>query len=252
MKKATKIRIVLSLIGIIVGAFLISDTLRILATGYDNSKLFSALFGGGLLSFVFIENLLALKFQLYAKILRMIFIIFMISFVIVEGLIIFTSSKKPNSADVVIVLGAGVRPSGPSPLLRMRLDEAYDFLIENPETICIVTGGQGPNEHDSEAAVMAKYLEEKGLDSDRIIIENKATNTIENFTFSKALLDEYFSDRDYKTVYVTNGFHVYRSGLIAKKSGLKADGLAADTLPGLQLNYHIREYCSLIVYWLLR
>ena len=48
--------------------------------------------------------------------------------------------------DYIIVLGAQVRKDGPSPVLKYRLDKAVEYLNENPDTVCIVSGGQGSNE----------------------------------------------------------------------------------------------------------
>ena len=43
----------------------------------------------------------------------------------------------------MIVLGAQVHADKPSVVLKYRLDEAILYLNENPETVCIVAGGQG-------------------------------------------------------------------------------------------------------------
>ncbi len=56
-----------------------------------------------------------------------------------------------------------MKAHGPSRVLQMRLDKAYDYLTENPDTIVIVSGGQGPDEHVSEAQGMYDYLVEKGI-----------------------------------------------------------------------------------------
>jgi len=73
---------------------------------------------------------------------------------------------------------------------------------------------------------------------------------MENFSYSKILLDDYFQGADYSTVYVTNSFHVYRSGLIAEKVGLSVQGLSSPTFPNVQVNFYLREFCSLIYFWL--
>ena len=48
--------------------------------------------------------------------------------------------------------------NGPSRALQLRLDTAYDYLVENPDTIVIVSGGKGSNEPVSEAQGMYEYL----------------------------------------------------------------------------------------------
>ena len=70
-------------------------------------------------------------------------------------------SKENQNLDYLIVLGAQVRENGPSTILRYRLDAAISYLQENPETICIVSGGQGVNEPFSEAEGMLNYLVSK-------------------------------------------------------------------------------------------
>lgn len=71
--------------------------------------------------------------------------------------------KGETNLDYVIVLGTQIHESGPSIVLKYRLDAAVLYLNENPGTICIVSGGQGKNEPYSEAEGMAKYLIEKGI-----------------------------------------------------------------------------------------
>lgn len=74
----------------------------------------------------------------------------------------FNDRGKPG-ADAVIVLGAQVRSSGPSTILKYRLDAAAAYIRENPDAVCIVSGAQGRNEPFTEAQGMADYLEEQGV-----------------------------------------------------------------------------------------
>ena len=68
-------------------------------------------------------------------------------FVGVEGMILRAATLDPASGlDYVIVLGAHVRSTGPSRALALRLDAALDYAADNPDTIFIVSGGQGSNE----------------------------------------------------------------------------------------------------------
>lgn len=57
------------------------------------------------------------------------------SFLIIEGLIISQMHVAgPDNLDYLIVLGAQVYKNGPSPVLKFRLDKAYEYLSANPET----------------------------------------------------------------------------------------------------------------------
>lgn len=164
-------------------------------------------------------------------------------FVVVEACILSGFGKKGEAdLDYIIVLGAQVRKSGPSRVLRYRLDKAIEYLNENPETICIVSGGQGVNEHISEAEGMAEYLKEKGIPSERIVLENKSINTAQNISNSKALMEE-----DASVGIVTNDFHVFRALQIAKKQGLEnVCGIAADSNRLYLLTNMVREFFAMI------
>ncbi|MGN0362367.1 MAG: YdcF family protein [Bilifractor sp.] len=151
--------------------------------------------------------------------------------------------KGKSRLDTIIVLGAQVRTSGPSRVLRSRLDTASDYLKENPETICIVSGGQGPNEPCTEAEAMKKYLVGKGIPEGRILEENKSESTLENLEYSSKLLDR---DRDSIGI-VTNDFHVFRSMRLAKKDGYRnVCGIAAPSNPLYLPNNMLRECLGIV------
>ncbi len=140
-------------------------------------------------------------------------------------------------ADYLIVLGCQVNGTEPSRMLRQRLTAAVEYLNTYPESIAIVTGGQGPGEDISEAACMYNCLTAAGIDSSRIRMEDKATSTMENLRFSLELLGESAS-----VAIVSNEFHLYRAGQMAEKLGLEAKLIPADTqLPILLASYSLRE-----------
>lgn len=162
----------------------------------------------------------------------------------VEGLILtqYRAVPKPG-ADYVIILGAQWKPEGPSDGLRRRLDKAVEYLNANPDTVVIVSGGQGSNEPISEAAGMRQYLVDIGVSDERILMEDASTSTLENLVFSSRMLDKE-TDR---VVIVTNNFHVFRSLRIAEKQGYKnVEGLAAGTETGMVPNNLLREFLAVM------
>lgn len=176
--------------------------------------------------------------------------VFLISFIICSIALWTSSSKKPApGADAIIALGAGLNGENVSRTLAYRLEAAHGYATANPDCIVVVSGGQGPNEAVTEASAMKKYLIGLGIDEQRIIEEDKSTSTMENFQFSKSLLDARLPSADYRIVYVTNGFHTLRAGLIAEQCGLDAEGLSAESYPWLLPNFYIREYFSIIKYF---
>ena len=156
----------------------------------------------------------------------------------------------PASADAVIVLGCGVRGTRVSLTLQYRLDAAIVYLEENPGTLVVVSGGQGPGELIPEAEAMALYLADHGIAPTRILLEDTSLSTLENFTNSKALLDQHFT-HPYRVVFVTSRFHVYRAGRTAAALGLSADGLGSKILWYIAPNDYLRESIAVAAYALL-
>lgn len=153
------------------------------------------------------------------------------------------AATPPAGMDRLVVLGAGLRPDGyPSETLRFRLEAALRYMDENPETTCIVSGGQGFGEPLTEADAMAEYLVARGMDESRITKEELSTTTAENVLNSSELIEPGAS-----VAVVTNDFHLYRALRIAEKNGLPgAHGLAARTNP-LYLPHATLRECAAIV-----
>ena len=152
-------------------------------------------------------------------------------------------SKGEDNLDYIVVIGAQVKANGPSVALRYRLDRAVSYLEENKNTVCIVSGGQGYNEHISEAECMETYLVEHGIEKERIIKEDKSTNTCENFEYSMKVVNL----KDKRVGVVTNNFHMYRALKIAKKCGIKnAYGIAAGSVKSYLPNNLFREVLAVV------
>lgn len=192
-------------------------------------------------------------FTIYKK-MGLVFYVFIAIAVLV--LIIFCgmiagkfTSKGTQNLDYIIVLGAQVLEDGPSVVLKYRLDAAIDYLNDNPNTICIVSGGQGANEPFPEAEGMAEYLLDKGIEEHRILLEDKSINTAENIQNSKVLMEEPYNG----VGIVTNNFHVFRAVQIAKAQGLEGVwGVAADSNVLYLPNNVLRECCGILKDWLMR
>jgi len=199
----------------------------------------------GLLSFLLSRRKLLRKLPRAFKIIVVIgFVAGVLCFGIVEGFICSRfSAKAQPGADYVIVLGAQWKNSGPSYVLKKRLDKALEYLEANPDTYVIVSGGQGSDEPISEAQGMYEYLMAAGIEKERILQEDKSTSTYENLYNSAALLDM-ANDR---VVLVTNNFHVFRGEKIAKKMGYAhIEGLAASSYPAMLPNNMLREFLGVI------
>ncbi|MGN0317705.1 MAG: YdcF family protein [Lachnospira sp.] len=160
-------------------------------------------------------------------------------FIILEALIINGMSKKcPEKCDYMIVLGCKIRGDHITKSLRRRLEAACEYANDNPETIIIVSGGKGPDENLSEAQAMRDYLVEHGISDERIIMEDKSTDTNENMMYSK----EYIADSDASVAIVTSNFHLFRSIRIARHQGINnVYGIPSPSDKVLFINYMVRE-----------
>jgi vancomycin permeability regulator SanA len=152
--------------------------------------------------------------------------------------------------DYLIILGCYIGKKGKLlPLLRARLNRAMRFAWEQEITtgksICFVpSGGQGSDEVMSEGSAMEMYLLSHSAEENEIIAEKESRNTYENFLFSGKLIEK--QKKDAKITYITTNYHVLRSGMIAKKAGLNAEGLASNTKWYYWPNGFIREYIAIL------
>ena len=157
-----------------------------------------------------------------------------------------TTADEITDDTVIIVYGAGLRHDGyPDKALAKRLDKALE-LAENNESRIIVSGGQGYDEPCTEAFAMKRYLVEKGLSEDRIILEERAADTKENVRFSRELIEEMGDGTD-KIVSVSNKFHVPRIRLLCAMNGFDSEVSAADDPAGMTVFASlVREYMSYV------
>lgn len=194
-----------------------------------------------------ILHLLSKKKPRLAKTLRRILTaglcLLFVAAAITEGFILHASKgSKETQCDYLIVLGAGVNGTTPSLSLQERLNTAYDYLLTHPDTICVVSGGQGPGEDITEAACMYNYLTLRGISPERILTEDKSTSTRENLLFSKAIIDGDAGESPTRVAILSAEYHLFRAKLMARDQGLEPILIPARTSwLSLRVNYFLRE-----------
>lgn len=168
-----------------------------------------------------------------------------------SGLMLSVQANTPPENVPVIVLGAQVyseEKMGVS--LTGRINAAYDYLLDNPQSSCIVTGGQGGDEPCPEALTEKNVLVKMGIDEERIFLEDRSHNTRENLVFAKEIAEEQGLGEE--VAVVTQGFHMYRATQLAKAAGFTPYSLVAETDPLLFPEYYGRELLSLTKWWVER
>lgn len=151
---------------------------------------------------------------------------------------------------IMVILGCQINPWGPSVLLQDRLDKALDYLEDHPDMTVVVSGGQGPDEHISEAQCMYDYLTEHGVDEAQILLEDRSSNTVENLRYTMELLADEGYDTTADMVVVSNGFHLTRVRMLWSRVCGGDDNLSTLAAPSShvpsRLKMYIREPLALV------
>ncbi|MBO5031106.1 MAG: YdcF family protein [Lachnospiraceae bacterium] len=171
-----------------------------------------------------------------------------LSVITMTAFMIKAANTKPEKNATVIVLGCKVYDKSPSMMLAERLDAAIEYLNANPESVCIVSGGQGADENISEAECMYHYLSEHGIASERIYQEDQSTSTRENLKFSYDIIQ--INGFNENIAIVTNEFHEYRAGMIAGELGLSYGAVCGKTAIWLFPTYYVRELFAILFEWI--
>ena len=178
-------------------------------------------------------------------------------FVVVISMIAYEAWQQPTQgADYLVVLGARVRGDRITSLLRYRLDAALDYLSDNPDTMVVVSGGQGPGENLSEAEAMQNYLVDHGIAAERILLDDESLNTDQNIENSIALIQDRQKMTGQHIVIVSNGFHLFRATRIIEKQlseeepsgNMTVEGLGAPTKWYVVPNSYAREVLAVVKY----
>jgi uncharacterized SAM-binding protein YcdF (DUF218 family) len=173
----------------------------------------------------------------------------MIIGVIIAGMIAAKYVPEPDK-DFLIILGCGLNKNGkPTPLLQGRIDRALEFdqyqrKTTGKQLTFITSGGQGPDEIVSESSAMKQYLMEHGIPESRIIEEDRSVNTHQNMLFSKEKIMAV--NPEGKIAFATTNYHVFRSGLHARRVKMKALGMGSPTKWYFWPNAAVREFVGLL------
>ncbi len=215
MKSENRISFVLRLMLVAVGAAAtVNGIVLCFTSNFNIGNLLTLLLGTVLLVWGMFAKQLARKLPVWFKLCfcaGLAVLVSMVSFLLCFG----TSDTITAKEDAIIVLGAAIHGERPSLTLRDRLDTALEYHSKNPDAFIVVSGGKGPQESITEALAMERYLLENGVSQERIIKEEKATSTYENFIYSKEILDKRLG-KDYSVAFISNEYHIYRAQGIAK------------------------------------
>lgn len=163
------------------------------------------------------------------------------------------SPQQVPPVQSIVVLGSGTLDGHPRPVLAARLDQAAQLARLQPQALVAVCGGVDWGEKESEAEVMARYLQQRhGIVAQRLVLEKLSTSTELNLKLSRPLLAERGVAADAPMAMVSSDFHLMRAMDIAKRQDLpQVYPVAADTPLATRFNAWLREYFAMASSWLL-
>ena len=155
-----------------------------------------------------------------------------------------------TESDVIIVLGARVKPDGVlSNSLQYRLEKAMEVYEAGYARRFIVCGAKGSDEPVDEATAMREYLLERGVPAEDVFTDPVSVNTRQNLINALAIMQE---QDMHSAIIVTNAYHVARAKALASDLGIEALGASAKMPRGLRIPWkmRLREALSWINYLL--
>jgi len=123
--------------------------------------------------------------------------------------------------DAVLVLGAATAAPGvPGPALRRRLEHGVGVFRARKAAFLLVSGGiVGPP--PAEAHLMREMAMARGIEAERIVVEDQARSTFENAVYAGRIIRERGWGR---VVVVTDAFHLPRALFVCRRLGLPVEG----------------------------
>ena len=130
---------------------------------------------------------------------------------------VHAARDEATPADAIVVLGAAQYNGRPPPVFRARRDHAAALYQRGLAPVVLVTGGVGARDTLNEADVGRDYLARLGLPGDALVPLAGGADTYA----SLRQVRDWFQGRDSRRVLlVSDGFHMLRLQIIARRLGL--------------------------------
>ena len=187
------------------------------------------------------------KIPLFIIILFCLLILLLIAAFITGHLILKAGKGTGGNFRYMILLGAKVTGTEPSPILQDRIEAAYRYLSAHEDVICIVSGGKANADRISEAQCMYDGLVALGIDPERIWLEDQAVNTKQNIRYSMALIEEKTGNRPDSVGILSSDTHLLRAKLLARRQHVTAITVPA---PSSHRSSYLKHFLrEIIVVW---
>ncbi|MFZ0292617.1 MAG: YdcF family protein [Candidatus Sulfotelmatobacter sp.] len=160
------------------------------------------------------------------------------------------SLQEVHRADAIVVFGAAEYSGRPSPVLRARLDHAFELFQKNIAPVVITTGGAALDPSFSEGGVGRDYLMHRGIPERDLIAETQGSDTAQSAMRVAVIMR---ANGLHSCVAVSDAYHVFRIKKLLEHEGIAPVYVAPrpDSRPhgALQRGYAVmREACSYLVW----
>ncbi len=160
------------------------------------------------------------------------------------------SLQELQPADAIVVFGAAEYSGRPSPVLRARLDHAFELFQKKIAPVVITTGGAALDPSFSEGGVGRDYLMHRGIPERNLIAETQGSDTAQSATRVAVIMR---ANGLRSCVAVSDAYHVFRIKRLLEHEGIAPVYVAPrpDSRPhgALQRMYAVmREACSYLVW----
>jgi uncharacterized SAM-binding protein YcdF (DUF218 family) len=146
--------------------------------------------------------------------------LFFVLFLLVTSLRIVREAGKQelHPADAIVVFGAAEYSGHPSPVLRARLDHAYDLYAQHLAPVIITTGGAGDDPSYTEGGVGRDYLMHRGVPERSLIAETLGTDTAHSAERLGVILR---ANGMHTCLAVSDEYHVFRIKRLLRHEGVQ-------------------------------
>ena len=126
--------------------------------------------------------------------------------------------EELHAADAIVVFGAAEYAGHPSPVLRARLDRAYDLFQRGLAPVVITTGGAGADPSFSEGGVGRDYLMHRGIRERNLIAETQGSDTAQSAERIGVIMR---ANGLHSCLAVSDEYHVFRIKALLQHEGLQ-------------------------------
>ena len=120
-------------------------------------------------------------------------------------------------ADAIVVFGAAQYDGRPSPVLRARLDHAFELYQRGLSPLVITTGGAAADPSYTEGGVGRDYLIHRGIPEARVVAETQGSDTAQSAERIAVIMN---ANGMHSCIAVSDAYHVFRIRRLLEHEGL--------------------------------